>query len=241
MHELRISASKSETRRGLHQGKAWSIRSLGDPAQNIENEIDQLQMRLTSRSEQIYPYLKAESQDSLETAWLGRIEGDKENNLEKAIRCYEQANITRAREAMPIEWATTTWLERIEESKKANLEKAIECYLEAVRARDAMPIKWASITTNLGSGWANRIERNRKDNLEKAIECLLLYKEALTVTTRDAMPAEQATTTMSIRNAWTSPATTALEQEARFCLQEPVMQLAHGTPASLPLPKVIKF
>ena len=42
---------------------------------------------------------------NLGTAYFARIRGDRADNIEEAIHCYEQALEVRTRDAMPAEWA----------------------------------------------------------------------------------------------------------------------------------------
>ena len=145
-------------------------------------------------------------------SWLGlayyeRIRGERAENLERAITCYQAALEVHTRDTFPEEWAWiqgslgTAYADRIRGERAENLERAIECFQAAleVYTRDAFPAGWAATQNNLGEAYRNRIRGERAENLEQAIE---YYQAALKVHSRDAFPVEWAATQNDLGNAY---------------------------------------
>ncbi len=135
----------------------------------------------------------AQTQNNLANAYSGRIQGDRAENLEQAIQCYENALQVTTREALPQHWATTqnnlglAYRERIQGDRAENLEQAIQCFENAlqVHTRAALPQDWAMTQNNLANAYSERIQGDRAANLEQAIQC---FENALQVRTREALP-----------------------------------------------------
>src|SRR4028118_1573535 len=154
--------------------------------------------------------------DSLrEAAALGRLgnlyqqypQGDRANNLERAIAFYTAALTVYTRDAFPQDWAATqnnlgvAYLYRIRGDKAENIEMAIGSYTAAlsVRTREAFPEKWAMTQNNLATAYSNRIRGEKAENIEMAIA---YFTAALTVYTRDAFPEDWAMTQNNLANAY---------------------------------------
>ena len=130
-------------------------------------------------------------------------------NIEKAIRCLEEALQISTREAHPDDWATAkanlgwAYYGRTSGEERANIEMAIRCLEEALQisTRDALPQKWAKTKSNLGSAYLNRISGEKRENIEVAIGCC---EEALQVYTREAHAEDWARTKMNLGNAYSA-------------------------------------
>ncbi|WP_315669478.1 CHAT domain-containing tetratricopeptide repeat protein, partial [Limnospira sp. PMC 1279.21] len=138
---------------------------------------------------------------------LYRIWGERADNIEEGIRCYEAALEVYTRTAFPKDWAMTqmnwgtAYLYRIWGERADNIEEGIRCCQAAleVYSRNAFPEYWARTQNNLGEAYRNRIRGERADNIEEAIRC---YQAALEVFTRTAFPQYWATTQMNLGLAY---------------------------------------
>lgn len=116
--------------------------------------------------------------------------GNRANNIEIAIACYEVAATVYTREAFPEHWGLiqsslgTAYLDRIKENKAENIEQAIRYYEAALEVRSCKesPTQWATTQVNLGGAYLDRIKGDRADNLEMAIQC---HQAALQVYTQE--------------------------------------------------------
>jgi tetratricopeptide (TPR) repeat protein len=124
--------------------------------------------------------------------------GNRANNIEIAIACYEVAATVYTREAFPEHWGLiqsslgTAYLDRIKENKAENIEQAIRYYEAALEVRNCKesPTQWATTQVNLGGAYLDRIKGDRADNLEMAIQC---HQAALQVYDREKFPKKWAT------------------------------------------------
>ena len=131
--------------------------------------------------------------NNLAAAYRNRIKGERAENIEQAIACYQQALKVRTPEALPIEWASTmnnlanAYSSRIKGERAENIELAIACYQQALKVLtpEALPIDWATTMNNLANVYKNRIKGERAENIGQAIRC---YEEALTVFLPQALP-----------------------------------------------------
>ena len=137
-----------------------------------------------------------------------RITGDKAENLEKAIACYQNALSIRTREDLRELWAQTQMnlasayrysntAENVEMGIAAN-QSALQVYTKA-----AFPTNWAEVHINLANAYLHRIHGDRSENLEKAIAA---HKGALQVFTKEEFPRQWAMAQMNLGNVF-------LEQE----------------------------
>ncbi len=156
----------------------------GNRANNIEIAITGYQIVLSNREPGSEKY--AQTQNNLAIAYSNRINGSREENLERAIGFYEAALTVYTLEDFPEQWALTqnnlavAYSYRINDSRADNLERAIGFYEAAltVRTLEDFPEKWAETQNNLADAYSNRINGSRADNLERAIG---FYEAALTV------------------------------------------------------------
>ena len=69
--------------------------------------------------------------DQFAAAYYSRIKGERADNLEQAITCYQQALEVTTRQVLPLEWATTmnnlalAYSNRIKGERADNIELAI--------------------------------------------------------------------------------------------------------------------
>ncbi|MDJ0898016.1 MAG: tetratricopeptide repeat protein [Xenococcus sp. MO_188.B8] len=149
----------------------------------------------------------ATTQNNLAIAYRERIAGDRRENLENAIACYELALQERRQDKVPLEWAATqnnlgiAYRERIAGDRRENLERAIACYELALLEwrQDKVPLYWAMTKHNLGEPYRNRIAGDRRENLEKAISC---YELALQERRQDKVPLDWAATQNNLGNVY---------------------------------------
>jgi len=173
----------------------------------IPRRITLCRQALTYVSETTNPALWTELQGELGDSYLQNPLGDRAENMEHAINCYQQALQMITRDSMLLEWADTmnnlaaAYSERLHGERANNLEKAIEGYQQAlqVRTRNTMQVEWATTMNNLATVYSKRICGIRADNLEYAIDG---YQQALQVRTRDAMPIEWAKTINNLATAY---------------------------------------
>ena len=148
---------------------------------------------------QQFPEQWAITQINLGNAYLERIEGERAENLETAIACYEDALIILTQQEFPEQWAITqidlgnAYSDRIEGERAENLETAIACYEDAliILTQQEFPELWAITQNNLGNAYLERIEGERAENLETAIaRC----EDALKIYTEQEFPEQWAIT-----------------------------------------------
>uniref|UniRef100_UPI00195099B0 CHAT domain-containing protein n=1 Tax=Spirulina sp. CCY15215 TaxID=2767591 RepID=UPI00195099B0 len=114
-------------------------------------------------------------QNNLGTAYSDRIRGERGENLELAIACYQAALQVRTPEAFPQDWAGTqnnlgnAYRKRIRGERGENLEEAIACYQAAlqVRTRDAFPQEHTTTLNNLGFTYQAQSQHYTSDSEKK--------------------------------------------------------------------------
>ncbi|MGC1393646.1 MAG: CHAT domain-containing protein, partial [Coleofasciculaceae cyanobacterium] len=140
-------------------------------------------------------------------AYSDRILGEKADNLELAIACYQQSLITSTRESFLVDWAMTkhnlgrAYKNRILGDKADNLETAIACLQQSlmIRTPKSFPVDWGRTQNNLGNAYKNRILGERSNNLEQAIAC---YQQSLKVFPRESLPVDWAMTHVNLGLAY---------------------------------------
>jgi class 3 adenylate cyclase/predicted ATPase len=149
----------------------------------------------------------AMAQNNLGAAYRNLPTGDQEENLRKAIGCYEAALLVRTEGDFPARWAVTqnnlgiAYANLPTGERGENLSKAIGCFEAALRVwseRD-FPVDWATTQNNLGVAYAELPASDREENLRKAIGC---YDAALRVWSEQDFPANWATTQSNLGNAY---------------------------------------
>ncbi|NET83797.1 MAG: CHAT domain-containing protein [Moorea sp. SIO1F2] len=171
---------------------------LGDKASTIEIAITGYDVVLTVFTREAFPIQWALTKKYIGNAYCDRIKGEKAQNIEHAIACFQQALIVTF-EAFPIEWARTqynlgiAYNNRIIGQKAQNIEETIACYQQAltVYTFEAFPIEWAKTQYNLGNAYRDRIKGEKAQNIEQAIAC---FQQALIILTFEAFPDEWVNT-----------------------------------------------
>ena len=143
-----------------------------------------------------FPSDWALAQNNLGITYADRIRGDRAENLERAIACYQAAlKCAPARHCRSMGRHTmnlgAVYADRIRDDRAENLERAISCYTAAltVYTRNAAPQRWAQVQNNLGSAYSARMLGEQGENIDRAILC---YQAALEVHTRDGSPLDWA-------------------------------------------------
>jgi tetratricopeptide (TPR) repeat protein len=165
---------------------------LGKIAINKEIAIKGYEIVLTVVNFETSPKNWAMTQNNLAAAYLYRIKGNKDENLEKVIACCREALkvFTFDDDEFRQDWArpqnnlAIAYLYRIGEDKAENLETAIFYCQEALKVYtfEEFPEEWATTHNTLANAYSNRIKKNKEENLEKAI---ISYQDALKVFTCD--------------------------------------------------------
>jgi len=133
--------------------------------------------------------------------------GNRADNLQKAIACYDKALHFFTPEAAPFAYAATqtnlgnAFFQLPTGDRAANLRKAIACYEQVLRVLTpkAHYLECAKAQTNLGNAYVQLPTGDRAANLRKAIEC---YEQALRVFTPEAAPFEYAKAQANLGNAY---------------------------------------
>jgi CHAT domain-containing protein/tetratricopeptide (TPR) repeat protein len=153
------------------------------------------------------PVLWASVMGELGNALCKMDEGNRAENLELAISCYNQILEVCTQTDFPEQWAGTqhnlgrAYYQRIQGQRAENIEAAISCYTKAleVRTKANFPGEWAETQYYLGTAYLNRIKGSRANNLETAIEC---FQKSLEVYTQVNSPKEWAATQNELANAY---------------------------------------
>ncbi len=157
--------------------------------QYIDQAIHCYQEALRYRNKEKTPEDWQRTMSNLGIAWRRRLQGDKNDNLEKALLCYQQIDEAFPDRNTDTSWASTQanlgnlWFDRVIGDKKENIEKAIDHFTKAlsVFTKDDTPALWARCNSNLSIIYQDRIKGNREENLEKAIqynlESLTIYED----------------------------------------------------------------
>jgi Soluble NSF attachment protein, SNAP/Tetratricopeptide repeat len=90
-------------------------------------------------AEAALPQECARTQMNLGTAYQNRVQGNKSENIELAIDCYESALKIYTETVFPLEWARiqanlgTAYQNRVQGNKSENIKLAIDCYKSALK------------------------------------------------------------------------------------------------------------
>ncbi len=125
--------------------------------------------------------------------------GDRSENLQRAINCFEQALRIYTKNKFPADWAATlnglgnAYCNLPTGNRAKHVQRAIDCYTSAlsVYTKDGFPQSWAMTQNNLGNAYCDLPSGNPCENLARAIEC---YDAALQVRTEHKFPQDWATT-----------------------------------------------
>jgi predicted ATPase/class 3 adenylate cyclase len=125
--------------------------------------------------------------------------GDRGDNLQRAIACYEAALRVWTEREFPDDWALTQNNLGIAYGsppigeRGENLRRAIACYEAALRVwtEREFPRRWAAVQNNLGNAYGDLKTGDRGENLRRAMTC---YEAALRVWTEREFPYDWAVT-----------------------------------------------
>ncbi|MCO5382624.1 MAG: CHAT domain-containing protein [Methanosarcina barkeri] len=166
--------------------------------QDMPEKIMMLYHALSLTQRQSNPELGATLQVELGNSFHLNSQGNRADNIEKAIEHYNQALEVYTPHDFPVQWAGTrnnlanAYSDRIKGDKAENIENAIEYFNQAleVRTHQDFPVQWAKTQNNLALAYSDRIRGDRAKNIERAIEH---YNKALTVYTQKGFPVEWST------------------------------------------------
>jgi len=172
----------------------------------IEKAIVAYQNALQVFTREAFPHEWAVLQNDLGGAYLKRLQGDRQNNLDTALQCYRGSLEVFDRENTPEDWAGSQnnlgnyYRERLRGDRSHNLETAINCYHQAltVLTREAHPLAWAGIQMNLGDCYRDRLIHDRHENLSIAIN---YYLAALQVYNREQWEEQWTLTHIKLEEA----------------------------------------
>ncbi|MBX9253078.1 tetratricopeptide repeat protein [Desmonostoc muscorum CCALA 125] len=201
---------------GIHSNLVitYGYRIRGDQVENAELAIKagETAMQVFTRDQD--PEQWAQIQNNLGIVYRDacggqsqRLAGDKAENLEKAIACYQNALSIRTREDFPELWAQTqmnlasAYRHRLRGDAAENVEIAIAANQSALQVytKQAFPTNWAEVHMNLANAYLHRIHGDRSENLEKAIAA---HKGALQVLTKEEYPRQWAMTHLNLGNVF---------------------------------------
>jgi CHAT domain-containing protein len=113
----------------------------------------------------------------LADALANREQGDRAENLERAIEAAKSALALYPRGEAPALWAEVTgnlakyYTKRVRGNRAANIEQAIDLSREAlsVFSRERFPVEWGTIQGNICYAYQLRLQGAMAENIEKAI------------------------------------------------------------------------
>ena len=126
----------------------------------------------------------------LGSVYMDRVDGERSDNIEKAIAAFDAAAEVMTKATAPSHWGSLqinlskAYWHRIHGRRADNVERAIEAAEAALSAfpRDKAASDWGSAQQALGAAYWGRIKGVRADNVDKAISA---YEQALGVVSRD--------------------------------------------------------
>jgi tetratricopeptide (TPR) repeat protein len=146
-------------------------------------------------------------QHNLGVAYRELPGGNREENLRRAIACFEHALLVRTRETFPSDWARTqnnlgtAYSELPGGNREENLRRAMACFEHALHiyTQETFPSEWAMTQNNLGNAYSQLPGGNREENLRRAMAC---YEHALHIYTRETFPLQWAATQHNLGTAY---------------------------------------
>jgi CHAT domain-containing protein len=169
------------------------VRSLAEIPERVE--LCEQALALVNRA--LHPELWATLQIKIGNYMAQNTQGDRAENLEKAIGHFKQALHVFTREVFPEKWVVIqknlaiAYKERLNGERAENLEQSMihNQQLLKVYTIEAYPKQWAGTQSDLARDYLYRIRGERADNLEQSIS---LCHKALKVYTRDTFPEDWA-------------------------------------------------
>jgi CHAT domain-containing protein/tetratricopeptide (TPR) repeat protein len=150
---------------------------------------------------------RAAIQYNVGLAYEKRVCGDRAENLERAIECYQKALEVYTQQAFPGQWAKAqtdlalAYQSRVQGDRAGNLERAIELYQKTleVYTQQAFPEDWAITHNYLALAYDSRVRGDRAENMEFAIGCC---QRVLASNARDLFPNVWAATQTGLANVY---------------------------------------
>lgn len=174
------------------------------------------------QTQEFPPTIWATAQLNLGVAYMARIQGDRQENRDLAIKHHEEPLQVFTRETNPVQWAMIQsnlgecYRKRITGQKSENIEQAIICLEAALQVctREAYPIAWANIQSNLGLVYNECEQGDPAENLQHTIA----YQEAaLQVYTLKAFPFEWARIQLNMGKIYADYKGAWIEQAITSC------------------------
>ena len=133
--------------------------------------------------------------------------GDRTQNLQQAIACFQAALPTIRETVLPHEWAMaqnnlgSAYRDLPIGDRTQNLLRAIDCYEAALRVRteNNFPHEWVSTQSNLGIAYGELPVGDRTQNLQQAIAC---FQAALRIATEADFPYKWGSTQSNLGIAY---------------------------------------
>jgi CHAT domain-containing protein/tetratricopeptide (TPR) repeat protein len=185
----------------VYTGRIKGIRS-----ENIEKSIEYLSLARNKLNRKKSPLDWADVNLNLGNALLQRIEGERADNIERAIVAFDHAyQVYKAAVSRDDRLGSyhlgimNAYVNRVVGARDSNIQKAISHTQEAIRAlpRNDWPEKWAEAYIRLASLYEK--EARGEDQIRKAIEC---YEHALEVFDREKYPYDWAKVQLNMGVTW---------------------------------------
>jgi predicted ATPase/class 3 adenylate cyclase len=151
------------------------------------------------------PNIIAACQTSLGTAYAQLPTGNRTENLQRAIACYEAALQFHTLPEFPAEWAGiqinlgTAYSDLPTGNRTENLQRAIACFEPVLQIYPESTREWAMVQNNLGTAYMALPVGDRTKNLVKAISC---FEASLRIFSRLNLRAQWAGAQLNLGNAY---------------------------------------
>jgi len=184
-----------------HLGIAYCSLNTGDPYGNIEKAIEHFNNASTIHTREAYQEQWATLENNLGIAYW-KLQGKNADNLDKAIRHFEEAlkireNLSKSGWAETKKYLGNAYGDLIKGNPSENIEKALDHYKGALEVftKNDFPSCWATIQSNIGATYCNRIEGSKAKNIKKAID---ISDEASHIHTQEEFPEQWANLMLNI-------------------------------------------
>lgn len=144
---------------------------------------------------------------NLSIIYADRLDGNRAENIEKAIEAAEAALEVLNRERDSPEWINAManlggyYAERERGNRAENIEISIRCFEEVLEEeiKNGSPLAQARVMIGLGASYADSRKHSKEHNIEKAIECLEKARDLLS---EDETPSDWATVHRHLSEAY---------------------------------------
>lgn len=155
-------------------GNVMQQSDLGHRPAQVELAIAVYNWVLSELSSTANPVDWATTLNNLATAYRHRPIGDPADNLEQAIKFYQQALTVPSPTTRPVTLTglAATYRDRIHGNPADNLDCAIALYEQALGAMShhALPAAWIMVSHQLAAAYGDRQRGDRQHNVEAAIQ-----------------------------------------------------------------------